>query len=807
MTFAPVAPLAAEHLYHVVDPALLPYQRSDQAEAITHPVGQSRAVEAVRFGLGMTGEGYNLFCMGPEGTGKASLVRSFVTAAAAQRSQPEDWCYVHNFTTPEKPRALALPAGTARAFAKAMDCLIEELRHAIPAAFDSDQYRARRRAIEDEFKARQEALIDAHRDTAKGRDIALMRTPMGLALAPIHDGEVVSADDFANLPEEQQAEWKARMQGLQDELENALRQVPRWEREKREQVRTLNKETADAAVSHLIDDLQQDYDSASPAAAYLRAVHDDVLENVGAFLPDGDDDKNNPMLKAANEDGPFRRYKINVLVSHDDSTGAPVIEEDHPIQPNLVGRIEHRQQFGALVTDFNLIRAGALHRANGGFLILEARKLLTQPFAWDDLKRALRKREITIEAPGSSWGMWSTQALEPEAIPLDVKVILLGEPSLFYLLSEMDADFRELFKVVADFDVDMPREQQTLHDLALLLADMARRKNLRPLGADAVARVIEYSSRLSEDREKLSTNMGELADLLREGDYMAAQAGASLVSAEHIRAAIRGRERRADRIPLAMQEEMEHHTIRIVTDGDAIGEINGLAILEAGPTIFGKPSRISTRVRMGRGELIDIEREAELSGPLHSKGVMILSSFLASRFAEDQPLPIHATIVFEQSYGMIDGDSASSTELYALMSALSGMPIRQSLAVTGSVDQFGRIQAIGGVNEKIEGFFDLCQARGLTGQQGVLIPASNVRHLMLREDIVDACGKGLFHIYPVETIDQGIELLTGVEAGTLSASGEWTLGSINRAIAAKLSLWARKQRELDAGGDGRRRDK
>lgn len=802
----PVAPLSADQLYHAVDPHSLPYQRSDQAEALGHPVGQPRAVDAVRFGIGMTGEGYNLFCMGPEGTGKASLVRSFVSAAAAERPQPLDWCYVHNFSTPEKPRAVSLPAGTARTFAKAMDHLIDELRHAIPAAFDSDQYRARRRAIEDEFKSRQESLIDSHRDTAKGKDIALMRTPMGLALAPIRDGEVLSADVFENLPEDEQASWKARMQTLQEELETALRQVPRWEKEKREQVKALNREIADEAVSHLIEDLKQDCEDCSPAASYLRDVQDDILENVSQFLPDADDEPKGPvMMRRESDDGVFRRYRVNVLVTQEDKTGAPVIEEDHPIQPNLVGRIEHRQQFGALVTDFNLIRAGALHRANGGFLILEARKLLTQPFAWDDLKRALRKREIRIEAPGSSWGMWSTQTLEPEAIPLDVKVVLLGEPQLFYLLSEMDPDFPELFKVVADFDVEMSRDAQTLRDLALLLADMGRRKNLRPLGADAVARVIEYSTRLAEDRDKLSTNMGELADLLREGDYMAAQAGAELVQADHIRAAIAGRERRADRIPLAMQQEMEHHTILIATEGQAVGQINGLAVLEAGPSVFGKPTRITARVRMGRGELTDIEREADLSGPLHSKGVMILSSFLASRFAEDQPLPIHATIVFEQSYGMVDGDSASSTELYAVMSVLSGLPVRQDLAVTGSVDQFGRVQAIGGVNEKIEGFFDLCKARGLTGQQGVLIPATNVRHLMVREDILAACQAGQFHIYPIETVDQGIEILTGVPAGALNDAGEWPLGSVNRAIAVKLAMWSRRQRDHDAGGDPRRR--
>jgi predicted ATP-dependent protease len=797
--------LPSSALHRSIDPASLPFERSDKAPALSHPVGQQRAVEAVQFALAMEGPGYNLFCMGPEGSGKASLVKGYMAQAAQNKARPSDWAYVHNFEQPTKPRALALPAGSAQHFAKAMEGLIEDLRHAIPTAFEGDAYRSRRRAIEDEFKHRHDALLEAHSDTAKGQNIALMRTPMGLALAPYRDGEALSPDEFSALPEAEQAEWKTRMQALQDTLEDALRQVPLWEKEKREQVRALNRETADGVVSHLIDALIQDCTDCAPAAGYFRHLHDDLLENVGLFLPDSEKDAKGPMLlQADSSDDVFRRYRVNVLVCQTQSDGAPVIDEDHPTQPNLMGRIEHRQTLGALVTDFNLIRPGALHRANGGFLVLEARKLLSQPFAWEELKRALRKNEIRIEAPGSSWGMWSTQGVEPEPIPLDVKVVLLGEPTLFYLLAENDPDFDDLFKVVADFDTEMPRSPALINDLSLLLADMAQSKDLRPFSAEAIARVIEYGSRLVEDAERLTTNMGVLSDILREADFMAARDGAALAMGVHVQAALDARRRRNDRVPTAMQDEIQRGTIHVPTSGETIGQINGLAVYDIGATVFGKPSRISVRVRLGRGEISDIERESDLSGPLHSKGVLILSSFLASRFAEDRPLPMHATLVFEQSYGTVDGDSASSTEIYALLSALAEAPIRQSLAVTGSVDQFGRVQAIGGVNEKIEGFFDLCAARGLTGDQGVLIPKDNVNHLMLRHDVVQACAQARFHIYPVESIDQGIELLTGLPAGTQEDDGEWSKGSLNRRIATRLATWSRKAREHEQGGDGRR---
>lgn len=788
------APLAPELLFRLIDPQLIPYAVSSEAPVFDQPVGQERAIEAVRFALGMNGPGYNLFAMGPEGTGKSSMLRRFLGEAAAAQTVPVDWVYVYNFGDSYRPRALSLPAGRARQFSRDMDTLVEELRHSLPAAFESDEYRQQRKTLEEAVKNRQEKALEDHKDRAEAKGIALVRTPMGLALAPEKDGEVLTPDDFHKLPEDEQQRLKEAMEALQHDLEEALRQMPQWEREKREKIKALDAETADAVVKLEIVERKEKYGDCPQILEYLDQVHSDLKDNATLFLADPQEqdgqDGTPPYLRKVGDEMRFRRYRVNVLIDHDGATVAPVVVEDHPTQPNLLGRIEYRQQLGALITDFHLIKAGALHRANGGFLMLEARKLLQTPFAYDDLKRALRKGEIRIEVPGNAWGM-STQALEPEPIPLQVKVILIGEPTTFYMLSEYDPDFSGLFKVVADFNTHIDRTPETIRDFALVLAEMARQKETLPLDRHAAARIVEYGSRLAEDAERLTTHMGDLADLIRESDHFARGNRKDVIGIDHVRAAIEGRQRRFGRIPEAIRDEITRDIIRIETEGEAIGEINGLAVMEIGPSAFGKPSRISARVRAGRGEVIDIERQVDLGGPTHSKGVLILSSFLAHRFGVMEPLRLTATLTFEQSYGMVDGDSASSTELYALLSALAEVPIRQSLAVTGSVDQFGRVQAIGGVNEKVEGFFDLCASRGLTGEQGVLIPHSNVAHLMLREDVVAACADGAFHIWPIQHVDEGIALLTGIPAGQEEDDGQWTSGSVNRKVQARLRAFAR----------------
>ncbi|NFV81146.1 AAA family ATPase [Magnetospirillum aberrantis] len=786
-------PLAPHQLYRVCDPDSLSFTTTAELADSDAPIGQDRAVEAIRFAIGMRHRGFNLFALGPEGTGRRSLVMQYLTQAAARQPVPDDWVYVHDFGDGHRPRVLRLPAGRAQPFKKDMEWLVEELAAALPAGFEAEEYRAKKQVLEQEFKERQEEAFGTVGTEASEKGVALIRTPVGLALAPTRDGEVLSPDEFKQLPEEEQARFKAEMEALQEKLETTIKQVPYWEREARSKLRELEQEVVAFAISHLMDELKDRYADLPEVLEYLEAVAEDIADNVGDFLEsdDEDEDHSKPRRRPGGE-GAIRRYRVNVLVNNADQGGAPVIYEDHPTQPNLIGRVEHFAHYGTLITDFNLIKGGSLHRANGGYLVLDAHKLLMNPFAWEDLKRALKAREVRIESPGQSTGLMSTVSIEPQPIPLDVKVVLIGDPMLYYLLSHHDPEFAELFKVSADFDWRMDRDETAVMGLARSVATLTRKEGLRPLDRSGVARVVEHASRQVEDSEKLSTHMASLADLVRESDYWAGRTGAAVVTAAHVQQAIDASTYRQDRVREHVQEEIRRGIVHIDTESAVVGQINGLAVLELGRFSFGRPSRITARVALGKGDVVDIEREVDLGGPLHGKGVLILTSFLAGRFGQNWPLSLEARLVFEQSYGGVDGDSASSTELYALLSALADLPIRQSLAVTGSVDQNGTVQAIGGVNEKIEGFFDLCAARGLTGSQGVLIPATNVAHLMLRHDVVEACRQGRFAVYPVHTVDQGIELLTGTPAGQRDERGEYPAGSVNRRVQARLATFHRR---------------
>jgi lon-related putative ATP-dependent protease len=577
---------------------------------------------------------------------------------------------------------------------------------------------------------------------------------------------------------------------MQEKLHGVLHQMPRYEQEGRKRVRELNNEVAAFAVGHLIDELRKKYAASPEVAGLLGLIQQDVIENVDEFLPSPEHPLAALMGGSLQVGGRgsafFRRYRVNVLVDHSSNHGAPVVYEDHPTYQNLIGQVEYIAHLGALSTDFNLIRGGALHQGNGGYLILEAHQLLLQPFAWDALKRSLRSSQIRIESPGQMLGLVNTVSLEPEPIPLNLKVALVGDRLLYYLLCAYDPEFNELFKVAADFEEQMDRDSDSDLLYARIIATVARQEGLMAFDPGAVGRIIERSSRLAGDSGKLLIHRRTLADLLRESDYWARNAGKALVGAEDVQRAIDAQIHRGDRVRERLLEEVMQGTILIDTQGEKTGQVNGLSVIELGQFGFGRPSRITARIRMGKGEVIDIEREVELSGPIHSKGVLILSAFLGARYATHHPLSLSASLVFEQSYGAVEGDSASSAELCALMSALSGLPLKQSLAVTGSVNQHGQMQAIGGVNEKIEGFFDLCKARGHLGEQGVIIPASNVRHLMLRQDVVEAVRKGQFRIYAVETIDQGIEILTGVPAGERDDTAKFPPGSVNARVEARL---------------------
>ncbi|MEE8443899.1 MAG: ATP-binding protein [Alphaproteobacteria bacterium] len=798
-------PLPADALFNACDPSGFSFRTTADLAPLEELIGQDRAVEAVRFGIGIRRDGYNLFALGPAGTGKHTLIAEFLRRQALDEAVPDDWCYVYNFADPRRPRALRLPAGRARPLAADMEQLTLDLRAAIGAAFESEDYRNRREALAQQFKQRQEVAFEDIHKRAKKRRVALVRTPLGLALAALRKGKVLSPEEFEKLPEAQRDKAKRDIKQLEERLQATLRDAPRWERDYRGQVRDINREVIRLAIDHLIEEICATYEDLPEVVAWLGAVVADVIGGADALLTDGAGDGANegkqktsqPMAAGFAVSG---KYAVNVLVGRNGDDAAPVVYDDHPTHGNLLGRIEHRQEMGAMVTDYTLIKAGALHRANGGYLVLDAYKLLSQQNAWDGLKRALRGGEIKIESLGQSLSLIDTVSLDPQPIPLDIKIVLVGERQLYYQLCVQDPDFSELFKVQADFEEQMPRGGESLDLYARLIGTIARNENMRPFDAGAVARVIERASRLAGDREKLTTHMRSIADLLHESDYWAGEAKRKTITAKDVSRAVDTHIRRSDRLREKIQESIAEGIMLIDSAGAKAGQVNGLTVLQLGGFSFGQPSRITARVSLGRGRVIDIEREVKLGGPLHSKGVLILSGFLADRFGREAPMALAASLVFEQSYGGIDGDSASSAELYALMSAIAGAPIDQGLAVTGSVNQRGEVQAIGGVNEKIEGFFDVCAARGLTGKQGVVIPASNTRHLMLRDDVVKACRKGKFHVHAVSTIDEGLEVLCGIPAGKPGKTGEYPKGTINRRVADCLRDFAEAARKFSGGG-------
>jgi lon-related putative ATP-dependent protease len=773
-----IPPLAPAQLYRSCDPDQFGFDTTAELDDLSEIIGQARALDAIRFGSGVRREGYNLFVMGPQGTGKHTFVTQFLEAKAGQEPVPSDLCYVNNFALPHKPFALQLPAGTGARLCQAMHQLVEELRTAIPAAFESEEYRTRAEEVQTGFTAREEQAIKELGNEAEAHQIALLRSSNGFGFAPLKDGEVIKPDDYDKLPEVEKTHTEARIAELQAHLEHILRHdIPAWKRDAREHLKRLNRMTTLAAVEHLVDDLRRAYSTLPQIQTYLDSVQQDVIDNANDFRRQ---EEGGGAEQIGADHPQFRRYRVNVLVDHAASSGAPVVFDDSPMYHNLIGRVEHQAQFGNLVTDFNLIKPGSLHRANGGYLLLDARQVLTQLYAWEGLKRVLHSRQIRIESLGQILSLVSTVSLEPEPVPLNVKVVLFGERLLYYLLYAYDPEFAELFKVEADFADSFERTSGSHLLYARLIATVARKEQLLPLQRSAVARVIEHGARLADDAEKLSAHMQGIADLLREADYWARQAGHEAVELEDIQHALDTQEHRASRIKERVQEAILRGTVLIDTDGSRVGQVNGLSVISLGNTAFAQPMRITATTRLGDGELLNIEREVKLSGAIHSKGVLILASFLAERYARNRPLPLSASLVFEQSYAAVDGDSASAAELCALISSLADEPIRQSLAVTGSINQFGQIQAIGGVNEKIEGFFDICQARGLNGEQGVVIPASNLPHLMLRQEVVQAAAQGRFHIYAVSELDEVLALLTGKTAAAVNARVEKRVAELIR---------------------------
>ena len=795
-----ITKLKSNQLYTKCDPKKFKFSSTAELERLS-ALGQDRALSAVEIGINIQSKGYNLFCLGPEGTGKTSLVKRVLVEEAKKRPTPDDWAYVYNFDEPYKPQAVNFPAGTAAEFAKDIDKLIETLSVSIPAILESDEYKAGQSIIHEKFKQHKEEYIKILQKKAKGKSVSLLHMPVGLVVAPVKNGEVLSPEAFDELPESEKKQLLEDLNQMQEEIENTAQDLPQWEDKQRKETNDLREKFLKIAVKNPIDELHAKYKGHKQANDFLKKIQKHIITNIDEFMPssenncgggEGDDALSAlfSRMKQPEEDK-YAKFKVNVIVKNEPDSGAPIIHLDHPTQGNLVGRVERIQQYGALLTDFSLIKSGALHQANGGFLLIDARKLLLQPYAWDSLKRALASKTVKIEAP-SEETTFTTISLDPEPIPLQVKVILTGDEELYEVLSERDPDFSDFFKVEADFGVLMDRTPENEVEYAKLIGSLSKKKKLRSLNKQAVAKVIEYSSRLAEDSEKLTAHIASIGDLLREADYWARKSKANQIGKNHIEQAIDAQIYRSDRIKQAMLEQIDKGTILMDVEGSRVGQINGLVVYNFSRTSFGKPARITTQVSIGKGEFINIEREVEMSGPIHTKGVLILSSLLANRFAKDRPLSLSASIVFEQSYGGVDGDSASSTEYYCMLSAIANLPIKQNIAVTGSINQFGEVQPIGGVNEKIEGFFDVCRHRGLTGDQGVIIPRTNVKDLMLREDVLNAVDEGKFHIYAVDNVDDGIEILTGIKAGKPDKHGNYPKGTVNYAVRQGLEYFYKR---------------
>jgi lon-related putative ATP-dependent protease len=793
--------LPAEKLRKVCDASFMRCETTQGLVPLQGIIGQERAVRALKFGIGIRERGFNIYVAGFPGTGRTTAVKNFVEEIAHVESVPPDWCYVNNFSNSYEPKAIQLPPGKGKEFRDDVKNLIENIRTALPKAFESEDYTAKREATIRVLENQRKELIEQLNAKAQQEGFVIQSTPIGLLLIPVIKGKPVSEEELLTLPPKVKEAIQEKRERLESELRSTMRQFFDMEQKIREELKKLNREVALYAIGHLVDNLLEKYKDTPEVTAYLRDVQNDIIDNLSQFIKRGEPQQQLPFPVPWMREAPFKKYEVNVIVDNSNVKGAPVMMEFNPTHQNLFGRTEKEAQFGALVTDFTMIRGGALHKANHGYLIMPVEELLRNPFSYDGLKRALRNGHIVIEELEERYGFISTKSLKPQPIPLSVKVILIGNPYLYEQLFVLDMEFSELFKVKAEFDTTMARTEENVQQYAAFVCTLCEKEKLKHLDGSGLAKLVEYSSRLAEDQQKLSTRFAEVADIIREANFYAAQENSDFVTGNHVKKAIEEKIYRSKLIQEKIQEMIKRGLLLIDTDAENVGQVNGLAVMGLGDFAFGSPSRVTASVGLGREGVIDIEREAKMGGPIHTKGVLILSGYLNEKYAQDKPLSLSARLVFEQNYEGVEGDSASSTELYAMLSALSGLPIKQSLAVTGSVNQKGEVQAIGGVNEKVEGFFEVCKAKGFTGKQGVMIPESNVQNLMLKEEIVDAVKEGKFHIYPVKTIDEGIEVLTGVKAGERGEDG-----TVNYLVDKHLKDMAEKLREFPLSPLGKRKD-
>ena len=784
--------LQASDLYQFCDPNSWHFKTTAELETLPTIIGQDRALSAIDFGVKIDAEGYNLFVMGPAGVGKYTMIKRFLEEHASHQPRAKDWAYLNNFDDPQQPWAVSLPAGQGNQLRHDIEAIIAHLETELPQAFDDEYYRGRMRSLDEAARKHRVRLFGTLQAEADRKGVVLLRMQDGsYAFAAQREGQAMTSEEFEQLPAHEQEKTEEAIADLHEELQHSLLELREWERDNLKKVHALNDEVALEVISKQINKLKHAYPSSSKLQDYFDDMLKDIRDNVDAFVKQESTHPEDSNI----EDNLLKRYQINLVVDNSQVHGAPVIYENLPHHQTLLGCVENMAMMGALVTDFSLIKAGAVHRANGGYLIIDAEQLLMQPFGWEGLKRALKANEVKFDALERIYSLVATVSLEPEPIPLELKVVLLGDRHLYYLLYEMDPEFAGLFKVVADFEEHMPRNPDNDLMFARMMASTIENKKLLHMDRTAVARVIEHSARSIEDNTKFSLHLGDMTDLLREASYLARQDTAKYVSRDHVQNAIMLREQRLDRMRGQIFNQIERQVIDINVSGNQVGQVNALSVMGIGGFSFGQPSRVTASARFGDDNIVDIEREVDLGGDIHAKGVLILSGYLGKTYAADAPLSMSASIVFEQNYGEVDGDSATVAELCALLSSISGISIRQSLAITGSMNQQGLVQAIGGVNEKIEGFFDVCKLRGLTGKQGVIIPATNVQHLMLRQDVIEAVEADKFHIHAVYHVNDAIALLTGMEAGERNANGDFPERSVNAAVAARLKKWADVHRQ------------
>jgi len=794
--------LPAEKLKWVCDPSVFTFSSTADIGNLEGSIGQERALSSIHFGLGMQDNGFNIFLAGEPGTGRNTTIANHLKSRAPTEPTPNDWCYVYNFAAPDAPLALSLPAGMGPELAADMKEFIDGVRTNIPKALESKEYETHRVATIEEYQEKNGELFKELEQEVEASGFAMQRTVSGLVVVPQKEGRNFTQEEYDALGQSDRDDMDTKGKVLTERLNDVMRQVRENEKALREALAQLDRELGLSAVGHHVGPLQEKYAYSEKVVQYLASVQEDLLLNLDDFKPQAAAPQI-PGLRIPRQEPNLERYEVNVFVTHDDHSGAPVVFETNPTYNNLFGRMESVMQMGGVAsTNFTLIKPGALHRANGGYLIVDAREMLINPFAWDSLKRCIRSAEIRIEDVLEQYRFMTFVTLKPEPIPLKAKIIMIGSLWIYYLLYYLEPEYRKFFKVKADFDSRLNRTESVMQDYALLVATHCRNEGLLHFDAGGVAALLEYSARLVEDQERLSSQLMELTDIIREASYWAKEGGADLVTRDWVIKAIDHKIYRSNRIEERMQEYFVDGTILCDTEGSVAGQINGLSVITLGDHTFGRPSRVTARTYLGRAGMVNIEREVKLSGPIHDKGVLILTGYLGGKFAEDRPLSLTASICFEQSYEGVEGDSASSTELYALLSALSGLPLKQGIAVTGSVNQHGQVQPIGGVNYKIEGFYAVCKAKGLTGDQGVMIPKLNERNLMLSDEVVQAVRDGKFNVWSVSTIDEGIEILTGIPAGVVGADGKYPEGTVNHRVKARLLEISEKMKRLSEKGEG-----